>query len=384
MIMERNLTQYIRKDLEEKIVFITGPRQVGKTTLSRSLMTQYEYFNYDLGEHRIALKESNWDRSKTLVIFDELHKMHNWKRWLKGIYDTEGVRPRLLVTGSAKLNTYRKVGDSLAGRYFQYRLHPLDLKEVKDIYSKEEAFARLWDCSGFPEPFFRGNAIYYKRWKRSHVDIILRQDLIDLQSIHDIQAVETLISLLKINIGSTVSYANLARILEKDAKTIKRWLQLLEDLYIIFKVTPYSKNITRSLLKEPKYYFYDYAMIDNNNGAKLENIVAGSLLKEIHFLEDIYGLTGKLHFLKTREGKEIDFLVAFDNKPTYLIEVKWSDDKPNKNFNYFRQFVDARPIQLVKEIKREKTYSDGLEIRSLLYWLYNINLLPPELYSGRN
>jgi hypothetical protein len=160
--------------------------------------------------------------------------MNKWKRWLKGIYDTEGVRPRLLVTGSAKLNTYKKVGDSLAGRYFQYRLHPFDLKEVKSSYTPEEAFARLWNCSGFPEPFIDGTQIFYHRWRRSHLDIILRQDLIDIQTVRDIKAIEDLIELLKNNVGSTVSYANLARALEKDAKTVKRWLQLLEDLYVIF------------------------------------------------------------------------------------------------------------------------------------------------------
>ena len=138
--MKRSITDRVLQDLDAKIVFITGPRQVGKTTLSKSLITNYDYFNYDFGEHRLALQQESWDRSKDLVIFDELHKKENWKAWLKGIYDAEGIPPRILVTGSAKLNTYRKVGDSLAGRYFLYRLHPFDLKEIKDHYSQEDAF----------------------------------------------------------------------------------------------------------------------------------------------------------------------------------------------------------------------------------------------------
>lgn len=373
--MERNISDQIKEDLDKKIVFITGPRQVGKTTLSKSLIKDYDYYNYDSAEHRLALKENSWDREKPLVIFDELHKMKQWKRWLKGIYDTEGVRPRILITGSAKLDTYKKVGDSLAGRYFSFRLHPFDLKEVKNKYSAEEAFTRLWSCGGFPEPFLNGSESYYNRWKRSHLDIILRQDLLDLASIRDIQGIETLISLLQINVGSTVSYANLARTLEKDSKTIKRWLQLLENLYVIFKVIPYSKKISRSILKEPKYYFYDCTKIEDK-GAKLENIVALSLLKEIHYLEDVKGINGKLCFLRTKDGREIDFLVILNNKPAWLIEVKWADDDPNKNFKYFESsFGEVKQIQLVKEIKREKTYPNGLQIRSLINWLYEINLM---------
>lgn len=372
--MERSITSYIKKDLEKKIVFVTGPRQVGKTTLAKKLTASNEYFNYDRASDRVILKKEAWDRNKQLIIFDELHKMSQWKRWLKGIYDTEGVHPQLLVTGSAKLNTYKKVGDSMAGRYFQYRLHPLDLKEVQGIYSSEEAFQRLWDCGGFPEPFLNGTSNYYYRWKKSHVDIILRQDLIDITAVRDIQAIENLVELLKNNVGSTVSYANLAQILEKDAKTIKRWLQLLENLYVIFKVTPYSNKIARSLLKEPKYYFYDSGQITNNNGAKLENIVANALLKELHFVEDTIGATVNLHFLRTKDGKEIDFLIVINNTPTHMLEIKYSDLTPNKHFQYFTNyFPSAKKIQLVREINRELTFPNGLEIRNVIPWLTNIN-----------
>ena len=375
--MKRLITEYVQKDLKKKIVFITGPRQTGKTTLAKSFDLNYDYFNYDRAEDRVALKSASWDRNKNLIIFDELHKMPQWKRWLKGIYDTEGVEPHILVTGSAKLNTYKKVGDSLAGRYFQYNLHPLDLKEVRDYYSKEEAFRRLWDCGGFPEPFIEGSQIFYNRWKKSHLDIILRQDLIDLNTIRDIQAIETLIELLKQNVGSTVSYANLAKTLEKDAKTVKRWLQLLENLYVIFKVTPYSKKIARSLLKAPKYYFYDSGQINKDKGAKLENIVANALLKELHFLEDILGATTNLHFVRTKDGREIDFLVVINDKPSHLIEVKWSDNTPSKHFSYFESyFPKTKKIQLVKEIQREKTFTNSVEIRNIVDWLYNIDFKP--------
>lgn len=375
--MKRYLKKYIQFDLDKKIVLITGPRQCGKTTLAKQLFDQYDYFNYDSAEDRLALKHKTWDRKKPLIIFDELHKMKQWKRWLKGVYDTEGIPPELLVTGSAKLNTYKKVGDSLAGRYFQYRLHPLDLKEAYHLWQQdsEEIFNRLYHCGGFPEPFLNGSESYYKRWRRSHLDIILRQDLIDLHAVRDIKAIETLVLLLKNRVGSSVSYTNLARELERDANTIKRWLLLLENLYIIFRVTPYHKKISRSLLKEPKFYFYDTAQVENDKGARLENLVACALLKELDFIEDTHGDNTGLHYLRTKDGKEIDFLITINNKPTHMIEAKWSDMTPLSAFAHFKTFLPhTQQIQLVKELTRETTHPNRLEIRNVIPWLTNLNL----------
>ncbi len=376
--MDRTLKSYIKVDLVNKIILLTGPRQCGKTTLAKQCRPSFDYFNYDSAEHRLSLKQKSWDRQKTLIIFDELHKMNGWKRWLKGIYDTEGIPPEIIVTGSARLDIHKKMGDSLAGRYFQFRLHPLDLKELSACYPNvtdlDLLFTQLWQCSGFPEPFLKNNTTYYKRWRRSHLNIILREDLIDLYTGRDIKTIETLVLLLKDRIGSTVSYANLARDLERDPNTVKRWLQLLEDLYIIFRVTPFHKNITRSLLKEPKFYFYDHTYAENY-GARLENLVACALLKELQFLEDTQGLQTSLHYLRTKDGKEIDFLIRIDGESTHIIEVKWSDDTPAPGFKFFSECLPkAKKIQLVKELAREKTYPDGLEIRSIVPWLTNLNL----------
>ncbi|OGT56656.1 MAG: ATPase [Gammaproteobacteria bacterium RIFCSPHIGHO2_12_FULL_42_10] len=375
--MKRIIQSDIQKDLPSKIVLLTGPRQCGKTTLSKQLYESYDYFNYDSAEDRLALIKKSWDRNKKLLILDELHKMNGWKRWLKGIYDTEGIPPEILVTGSARLDVSRKMGDSLAGRYFQFRLHPLDLKEISQHDKRDinQLFNQLWHCSGFPEPFFKNDVTYYKRWRRTHLDIILRQDLLDIYTGHDIQTIETLVLLLKERVGSTVSYASLARDLERDPNTIKRWLQLLENLYIIFRVTPFHKNIARSLLKEPKYYFYDHAYVDEDKGARLENLVACALLKELQLIEDTQGIRTNLHYLRTKEGKELDFLIFQENKPSHLIEIKWSDDAPGRGFGYFSELLpQAKKIQLVKEIKREKTYPDGLEIRALIPWLAKFSI----------
>ena len=373
--MKRSLANPIKEDLNNKIVFLTGPRQTGKTTLSKMLFKSYEYYNHDLSEHRVALVEKNWDRKKDLIIFDELHKKKNWKTWIKGIYDTEGARPRLLVTGSAKLDISKKMGDSLAGRFFQFRLHPFDLKELKGTLKSEEIFNRLINISGFPEPFLKGKETFYKRWKKSHLDIILRQDLLDLENVRNIQSIETLIEILRYRVGSPVSYNSLSNALEKSPKTIKRWLTILENLYIVFKVTPYHKNIARSLLKEPKYFFYDTGHVLGDKGAKLENLVAASLLKELDFLEDTLGYNASLHYLRNKDGREIDFLVLIDNKPSHAIEVKWADDQPSPHFKHFSRFFKCvKKVQLVKELKKEKTYPDGLEIRKVVPWLEALSL----------
>ncbi len=374
--MDRLLRKYIKKDLEEKIVLLSGPRQSGKTTLSKMISEDFEYFNYDLAEDRLMLNEKSWRKNCDLVIFDELHKMKNWKSWVKGIYDTWGTNPKILVTGSAKLDIYRKMGDSLAGRFFQFRLHPLDIKELKNELEGEEVFERLMKFGGFPEPCLKGEEVFYNRWKRTHLDIILRQDLLDMEkNIKNIKSIETLIELVRHRVGSPVSYNSLARDLQQDSKTIKRWIDILEELYIVFKVTPYHKNIARSLLKEPKYYFYDTGQVVGDAGVKLENIVAAALLKELHFAEDAFGHITRLHYLKNKDGKEIDFLIVIDNIPCLMIEVKWGADSPSKNFKYFSKYLpDIRKIQLVKEIEREKSLEAGIDVLSAVKWLTGLNL----------
>lgn len=371
--MKRYLTENIKTDLARKIIFITGPRQTGKTTLSRVLTDDFDCFNFDNPEHRLSLLERSWDRKKSLIIFDELHKLKNWKSWLKGIYDTEGMPPALVVTGSAKFDTYKKVGDSLAGRFFQFRLHPLDLKEINifasDI-SLETALDRLLEIGGFPEPWLDGRTQFYKRWKRSHLDIIIRQDLIDLENVRQITAIETLIQLLRRRVGSPVSYSSLARDLETSGKTIKRWLTILENMYVIFRVTPYHRSIARSLLKTPKFYFYDTGQVIGDSGVRLENLTACALLKEIQYCEDCLGEEMQLHYLQTKDGREIDFFISRDSLPHMMLEVKWADSNLSRNFSIFdRYFPGIDKIQLVRNLVREKTYPDGTEIRRAHTWL---------------
>ncbi len=356
--MERYLETYIRKDLKEKIVLLSGPRQVGKTTLSMQLEKSYEYLNYDATSDRQIIRAEEWNRDTRLVIFDELHKMKNWKSWIKGIYDTEGNSPPILITGSARLETYKKGGESLAGRFFSYRLHPLTVKEICQ-YGDEESHAaleKLLRLGCFPEPYLKNSETFAKRFRRIHTDTIIREDILDLERVRDIKSIEILIDLLKDRVGSTTSYTSLANDLQVSVHTVKHWLQILENLYIIFPVRPYHKNIARSILKESKYYLYDTGAVEGDLGAKLENIVACALIKELHFIEDTTGSRVALHYLRDKEKHEVDFLTVVDNRPVSMIEVKMSDDHFSPSFFRFQKYVkNVKSYQVVYNLKRRRS-----------------------------
>lgn len=371
---QRDISDAVREDLKEKFIFLAGPRQVGKTTFAKNLYEKHEYFNYDIPSDRILIEERSWKRDTDLVILDELHKLKNWKLFLKGIFDKERTTPPVLVTGSARLEFARKVGDSMAGRFFHYRLHPFDLKELANQGKPDEIMSALLTLGGFPEPFTKGRESFYRKWRRSHLDVILRQDLIDLESLRDVTSIETMLELLRHRIGSPISYASIARDLQKSPATIKHWFEILENLYVVFRVSPYNKNVARSILKEPKFYFFDLAVTEGE-GARLENLVACSLQKELHRIEDFLGLKTGLHYLRTKEGKELDFLITIEDKPILIIEVNAADDTPSPHFSAFNKFFpDIPKLQLVKSLAREKDYDWGLKIRKISDWLTNMDL----------
>ena len=362
--MERYLQAPVRADSREKIILVSGPRQSGKTTLARTIHEDHQYLNHDLAEHRLLMGEKSWDRRKPLVIFDELHRMPDWKAWLKGIYDVEGIPPALLVTGSARLAAFRRTGDSLAGRHFHFRLHPIDVKEAVAFagLEPEQAFARLLRVGGFPEPFLRASERWYRRWRRSHVDVILREDVLTLSAVRDIQSLETLIELLRHRVGSPLSIDSLARDLQKSHNTVQHWLDLLENLYVVFRVAPWRRRVARSLLKASKYYFFDSAMPAGDAGVRLENLVACALLKEVHRAEDVAGEDVALRYVRDRDGREVDFLIVRDGEPWQLIEVKWADAAASPHLRRFLADERMSRVQVVGELAQARSFPDGLRV----------------------
>jgi predicted AAA+ superfamily ATPase len=359
MSINRKLAQQICKDLEKKIVLLAGPRQSGKTTLAKTLFSADCYLNFDSGEDRRVIMAQSWPRDVELVIFDELHKRKNWKTWVKGIYDKEGVRPRLLVTGSARLDITRRGGDSLAGRHFLLRLHPFSVAELKDEFSPNEALSRILSYGGFPEPFLANNEEDVKRWRLNYLDRILRQDLIELEDVRQIKSIEILVDLLADRVGSTISFASLARDLEVSPHSVKKWIQILESLYVVFVVSPYSKKLSRSLLKEPKVYFYDTGRVKNEPGARFENAVACALLKDLHYRSDVHGEKTHLYYLRDKEKREVDFLCEVDGKVHSIVEAKVSDSAPSSALHYYSTKLNPKNIiQVVHTLAEERQYGD--------------------------
>ncbi len=381
--MERILKQSILGDLDSqgdsKIIFISGPRQCGKTTLARDLTAEFTYYNYDFIEDKKLLNAGRLDFSRVTLILDELHKMRRWKTWLKGFYDVYRGKHQFVVTGSSRLDTYKRVGDSLAGRYFNFRLFPFDLKELAVVLPEkspeklEELLGRLDETGGFPEPFLKARRSFYLRWRRTHLDIILRQDLLETEALRDIPRIELLVELLRARIGSTFSHNSMREDLSTDDKTVRRWMDALERCYLLFKVTPYSKRIKYALSKSPKYYYYDHARVEDP-GARFENLVGLALLKEISFRTDTTGEDYSLHYLRDKQGHEVDFLICHDGEPTMMIECKVSDSEPSSNFAVFgKQLPGVRRLQVVKDLKREFRSPAGVEVVKASRWLATLD-----------
>lgn len=369
--MKRSLSLDISKDLHKKIILITGPRQVGKTTLSKSLLEDFLYLNYDNVFDRKQIHKSDIPFGKSNVILDELHKMKGWKKWLKGHYDVRAHKNALIVTGSARIDTYKKVGDSLAGRYFQFSLFPLDVKELVEqkITDSQTALDNLFKLGGFPEPYLSGSEREYKRWRQSHLQIILKQDLVETDTVSNIKSIELLTELMTERVGSTLSYNSLREDLSTDDKTVKRWCLQLINMYVFFQITPYSKKIKSSISKAPKYYFFDYPRIAND-GARFENLVALSLYKEITYRNEVLGEQYSLHYLRIKTKAEVDFLICKDGKPTIMIECKFSDTNLTHHFATFEKSLGEIPkVLLVYHLKRETILKDGTQIVAAHKWL---------------
>lgn len=363
----RYLSTPISKDLEKKMVFLGGPRQCGKTTLAKHLLkaSRGRYFNWDADEDRRAILGKEWSRSDCLLVFDELHKFPKWKNWVKGVYDTTGSLHEILVTGSARLDIYRRGGDSLLGRYHYWRLHPFTLSELPPSITPEEGMARLLTVGGFPEPFLDGSETEARRWRRERFDRVLRDDIRDLEPIRDIQTLSLFVDQLRSRVGGPVVLSNIAEDLQVSPKTLKHWLEILERMYLVFVVRPYTpRNLPRAIQKPPKVYFFDNADVIGDEGARFENLVATHLIKEIQFREDSGGYRYELAYVRDKEGREVDFVVLKEKRVDELIEAKWSDAGRSRSLEYFVERLKPRTAhQVVGKLGR--SFSKGsIEVTS--------------------
>ncbi len=372
--MIRYQQEIIRNDLSRKMVFVTGPRQVGKTSLALALAGDMEksvYLNYDNFSHREIIHQAAWLPETRLLILDELHKMPEWKNFLKGVYDTRPLHQQILVTGSARLEAFRQSGDSLAGRFFRHRLNPLSLAEIPDATDRH--LDLLLERGGFPEPFLAESAELANRWRLQYIDGLIRTDILDFEKVHDFRAIQLTLDLLRLRVGSPVSWSSLARDVGCAPNTIKRYVEILEALFIIFRVSPFHRNIARSLSKEPKIYFYDNGLVTGDEGIRFENLMAVSLLKHLNWIEDSQGIRCELQTLRTKEGKEVDFVLVKDGVPELLVEVKLSDSAINPSLRYFHDKYSLSALQVVKNITTERIV-DGIALRRAVPFLKELAL----------
>lgn len=364
---KRYLFRHIEEDLDQKMVWVTGPRQCGKTTLMQNILetfSEFEYFNWDDLEHKAAIRKRDWNDSSKIIGFDEIHKWTDWKSFLKGTYDSQKSKHKFIVTGSARLDVYRKGADSLLGRYHMWRLHPLSLSEARSFGASPESWLKpLLQIGGFPEPFLKGEETFARRWRRERYQKIIQEDVRDFSPVQNIQKLELLVSLLRRRAGSEIVMQNLADDLLAAPKTVKQWFETICSCYIVFPVFPYSKSLSRAVQKPPKAYFFDTGDVIGDEGARFENLVACELLKRYQYLSDRDGYDYQLHYIRDREQREVDFLVTKDDDPHLLIECKLTSDR-STHLRYFSSKLSCESrVKIVREPKTNYT-KDGIWVVS--------------------
>jgi predicted AAA+ superfamily ATPase len=333
----RYLEPFIKEDLQKKMVFLGGPRQVGKTTLAQSLIKNYQdghpaYLNWDSDEDKRKIKNREWPKNEPLIIIDEIHKFKNWRNLIKGFYDTLKNTHSFLVTGSARLDHFRKGGDSLLGRYYYYRLHPYSLPELRFQLSSIE---KLMKFGGFPEPYGAGDERQLRRWHLQRLNRLIRTDLRDWENVQEVEKIFALAEELPHRVGSPLSINSLANDIEADFKTIKRWLGILSSLYYCYQISPFGSSKIRAVKKEQKLYMWDWSQVDNP-GIRFENMVGSHLLKYCHYLEDVEGFKAELRFLRDTDKREVDFVVLKDKKPLFAVECKTGEKSVSPHLFYFK------------------------------------------------
>lgn len=382
--MQRVYNDLLRDHLVQnrQMAFVSGPRQVGKTTSAKMIDGTALYINWDNQNDRINITKGpdnlikaysldSLSKINSLIILDEIHKYGKWKQFIKGFFDTYGTDFKILVTGSARLNIFKKSGDSLMGRYFSYRLHPVSVAETihsemidgeirKPQNFSDQIMKDLLEYGGFPEPFLKSDKRFYNRWRRLRMEQFFYEDVRDLTNVQEIALIETLAEILRHQTGQLTNYSSLANSLNISVDTVKRWLVILENLYYCYSVRPYFNNVPKSLRKQPKYFLWDWSLIQDK-GARHENMIASHLLKAVHYWSDAGYGDYQLYYLRDKVKREVDFLITKDSVPWILVEVKSSSSKRiSSHLEYFSKILKpdhAFQIELNGEYVDEDCFS---------------------------
>lgn len=342
-IIQRYIKNHVENDLKTRMVFVGGPRQVGKTTfaltfLPEAVETHPAYLNWDDISIRSALLKGELPPGEKCIVLDEIHKYARWRNLVKGFYDTNKSEISFIVTGSARLDYYSKGGDSLQGRYHYYRLHPFSLTELNPDPGKMD-FEVLLKFGGFPEPFLKAEEKFWRRWQRERLQRVIYEDIRDLETIKEISLLELLAEELPNRVGSPLSVKNIKEMLQVAHETIERWLKIFERMYYCFRIPPYGPVKVRAVKKEQKLYLWDWSLLADP-GPRFENFIASHLLKYCNFIEDTEGFRMELRFLRDTDKREIDFVVLKEGAPQFAIECKTGEKNINPAIFYFKERTD--------------------------------------------
>jgi predicted AAA+ superfamily ATPase len=355
-IHDRYIQKPVKTDLKSKMVFIGGPRQVGKTTLALSFLSEAKakspaYFNWDDISDRSKLLRGEFPPSEKIIILNEIHKFARWRNLVKGFFDKNKGELSFLITGSARLDYYSKGGDSLQGRYHYYRLHPFSLGEL-DAKPTKDNLDLLLTFGGFPEPLFKAEEKFWRRWQRERLQRVIYDDIRDLESVKEISLLELLASELPNRVGSPLSVKNLKELLQVAHETVERWLKIFERMYYCFRIPPYGPPKVRAVRKEQKLYLWDWSLVEEP-GPRFENFIASQLLKYCQFIEDTEGYRMELRFLRDTDKREIDFVVLKDRKPMFAVECKTGDKDVSPSIYYFKERVQIPKFYQVHQGQKD-------------------------------
>ncbi|MEI8123342.1 MAG: ATP-binding protein [bacterium] len=340
----RYIMESVDADLKDKMVFIGGPRQVGKTTFAFALLggdqseSSPAYLNWDVLADRENIMAGRLPPGQPRVIFDEIHKYARWRNLVKGLFDKNKSSVSFVVTGSARLDYYRKGGDSLQGRYHYYRLHPFSVMEC-DAHPGKPIVEQLLKFGGFPEPFLNATDRFQRRWMREQSNRVLHEDLRDLEHVREVTMLELLLQHLPACVGSPLSVNSLSKLLQVAHESVEHWLTIFDRLYLTYRICPFGAKRIRAVKKEKKLYFWDWARVENP-GARFENMVACHLLKYCHFIEDTQGYAMELRYIRDTDKREIDFVVMRDGQAEFAVECKSGDRDASPACRYFRERTD--------------------------------------------
>jgi predicted AAA+ superfamily ATPase len=362
--MRRYLSDQIERDLVKKMVFVAGPRQVGKTTAVRALPGgEAAYLNWDVAADRERILRSEFPPGD-LWLFDELHKYAGWRDMLKGLWDRRRGAQRILVTGSARLDFYHHTGDSLQGRYHLLRMHPLSARELGLSSAKE--LADLAELGGFPEPWFGGSVTEARRWSREYRQLLLNEEVRALERIRDLGHLEQLVLRMSDLVGSPLSINALREDLGVAHDTVANWIDILERVYALFRIAPLGGPNVRALKKSRKHYHFDWTLV-REPGLRFENLIACHLLKWVHWQQDTAGRDLELRYARDKDGREVDFVVTEHGEPILLVEAKLGDAEIGRGLKHLHALhPEAAAWQVSLEGTRDYQTATGLRVAPAL------------------